>query len=158
MAGVSARVLAQIVLVVIFGAIPGAGRLDARRDRSLPTPGRINTCDDAFRDGPLSLRLRERRGAILRPNVVALTVKCRRIVQPEKPAFEQILEGEHGWVESDTDRFGMTRLAVMRVLVCRILKPTTGVPDVSVDDPRHSAQNVLDAPKTTTREHRYLHV
>src|SRR5215207_2627967 len=88
MAGVPAGMLAQVVLVILLGAVPGRGGLDARGDRPVPAPRRADARDDAFRDCSLLLRLREDCRAVLRPHVVALAVERRGVVQAEEPALE----------------------------------------------------------------------
>src|SRR5688572_17865785 len=130
MAGVPAGMLAQVVLVVILGTVPGGCGLDTRGDWPLPTPRRADTRDDAFRDGPLLFGLREDRRAVLRPRIVALAVERRGIVQAEEPALEQLLEAEHRRVEGHADRLGVAGFAVVRVVVGRVLEPAARVTDL----------------------------
>ncbi len=89
MAGVSTGMLTQVVLVVLLSAIPGRSGFDARGNRTLPAPRRGDTRDDTFRDRLLLLRLRKDRRAVLRPDVVALAIERRGVVQAEKPAIEK---------------------------------------------------------------------
>src|SRR4051812_2587333 len=79
--GVTARVLAQIVLMVRLGAVPGARWLDARRDGPLPLARRIDARLHALRGRPLFGALRKDRRAVLRSDVVALAIERRGIVQ-----------------------------------------------------------------------------
>ena len=98
-------------------------------------------------------RLREDRRAVLRADVVALTVERGRVVQLEEPLLEQVFVAEHRRVERHADRLGVTRLAVVGVVVGRILQPAAGVANVGIDHAGHIAEDVLDAPEAAAREH-----
>ncbi len=80
--------------MISLGVVPGRGRLDRRRDRTLPAPRCVDARDDRRRRRFLLRRLREDCRAILRPDVVPLAIERRGIVQPEEPALEQFLVGE----------------------------------------------------------------
>src|SRR5438876_3596862 len=84
-AAVSARVFAQIILVIVLGAVPGGGGLNGCRKRALPFPGCIYTRPHSFRRCLLLRRLRKDRRSILGASVVTLAVECRWIVQLEEP-------------------------------------------------------------------------
>src|SRR5215210_4191017 len=60
-AGVAAGILAQIVLVIGLGAVPGARGLDRRGDRTPPLSRGLHARDDAARGGLLKGRLRKDR-------------------------------------------------------------------------------------------------
>src|SRR5689334_15451928 len=64
MAGVTARILAQIILVVRLRAVPGGGRLDGGGDRARPLARPIHARAHALGDLLLLGRLREDRRAI----------------------------------------------------------------------------------------------
>src|SRR5687767_2188666 len=96
----------------------------------------------SFRGCLLRRSLRKDGGAVLRPDVVALTIQCRGIVQLEEPFLEQILITECRRVERDPYRFGVARLAVVCVMVGRILQPASGVAHIGVDDAGHVAEDV----------------
>src|SRR6476661_3378478 len=84
-AAVSARVLAQVILVIGLGAVPGGGGLDGGRDGTLPAARRLGPLDDPLRRALLLRGLREDRRAVLSADVVALAVEGGRVVQPEEP-------------------------------------------------------------------------
>src|SRR3954465_4084461 len=98
-AAVSARVLPEIVLMVALSTVPGGGRLDARRNRSLPFAGSLNPRYHLLRNVFLFRGLGKDRRAILGTDVVALAVERGGIVQPEEPVLQQLLVAQHGWVE-----------------------------------------------------------
>ena len=97
--------------------------------------------------------LRKDRGAVLGPDVVALAVERGRVVQLEEPVLEQVLVAQHRRVERHPDRLGVTRLAVVGVVVGRVLQPAAGIAHVGVDHAGHRPQDLLDPPETTSRQH-----
>ena len=144
--------LAKVVLVIILSAVPRRGWLDARSDWTFPTSRRVDTRDDTFRDLPLLLSLRKYRRAVLRSDVVALAVERRRIMKPEEPALQQFLETENRRVESHADRFRVSGLAVVRVLISRVLEVTARVAHFGFDHSGNIAQDILDTPEATASE------
>src|SRR3982751_3429784 len=78
---VAARVLAQVILVVVLRAVPSRNGLDARGDRPGPGPGRLYARAHDLGSRLLLRALRKDRRTILGPCVVALTIESRRIVQ-----------------------------------------------------------------------------
>src|SRR3982751_3702373 len=50
----------------------------------------------------------------------------------------------------------MARLAVVGVIVLWVLQPAPGVAHLGVDDPWHTAQDLLHAPEAACREDRHL--
>src|SRR5688572_28380078 len=70
-AGVAARVLLQVVLVVVLGERERPGLHDLRHDRSGPAPARVDTLLDLLGDGTLLLGRHEDGRAVLSPDVVA---------------------------------------------------------------------------------------
>src|SRR6185369_5624351 len=78
------------------------------------------------------------------------------VVQLEEPLLLQILVAQHRRIEGYPDGLGMTRLAVMSVLVRRVLYPPARVPDIGVEDAGNAAQDLLHAPETSSGKHGYL--
>src|SRR5436190_20423447 len=150
MTGVAAWILAQVVLVVGLGAVPGGGGLDGCRDRAAPLARGADARDDATCGLLLLGRLRKDRRAVLGADVVPLAVERGRIVQAEEPVLEQILVAQYRWVEGDAHRLGVAGLAVVRVVVRRVLEPAAGVADIRIENAGHLAQDVFDSPEAAT--------
>mgnify|MGYP006951239953 CR=1 FL=1 len=89
MTGVAAGMLAQVVLVIGFGAVPGRGGLDRCGDGPPPLTGRVDSGLHRLGDPLLLGGLRKDRRAILGSHVVALAVERGRVVQPEEPLLSR---------------------------------------------------------------------
>ena len=100
-AGVTSGLLAQIVLMVVLGTVPGRGWLDCRGDGPTPPPGAIHASLHSLGCFLLLSRLGKNGGAVLRSLVVALTIERRWIVQLEEPLLEQVFIADYGRVERD---------------------------------------------------------
>ena len=92
------------------------------------------------------------RGAVLRSDVVPLSIERRRIVQFEEPLLQEILVAEQAGIERDPNGLGMTGRAAMHLGIRWGFQRPPGVPDFGIDDALDVAKDVLDAPKAATRE------
>src|SRR5688572_7138645 len=106
--GVTSGVLLQVILVVTFGVVPGRGRLDCGGDWPTPTAGCCDASLHSLRRLLLRSVLRKDRGAVLRPDIVALTIERGWIVQLEEPLFEQVFVTNDGRIERDPNGLGVT--------------------------------------------------
>src|ERR1043166_2582466 len=156
MTGITARIFSQIILMIALGAVPGRGGLDGRSNRTLPLPRRLNARYHSLRRFLLLRRLRKNRRSILSADVIALTVEGGRIMQFEEPLLEYIFVAKVRRIESYTDRFRVSRFAVVCIGVSRILEPAPCVADLCINHARHVAENFLDTPETTARKHGHL--
>src|SRR5438876_569018 len=86
--------------------------------------------------------------AVARPDVVALTVSRRRVVNL-KEELQQPAITDLSWIEDDLDRFGVRAV----IAVCRVENVAAGVPDPRRDHARVPSEQILHSPKTATGEH-----
>jgi hypothetical protein len=91
-AGVAVRVAQQVVLVLRLGLPERTGRGDLGDDLARPQPGRLDVGDGGLGDPALVLIEVEDRRAVARADVVALAVRCRRVVDLEEE-LEQLAVG-----------------------------------------------------------------
>src|SRR5579872_3526376 len=83
-AGISIRMLLQVILMVILRQIKYARRLERGRHPARPFAQVINGGDDLFRHLLLFNVLIENGRTVLRSAIIALAIKCGRIVNLEK--------------------------------------------------------------------------
>src|SRR5262245_47304895 len=90
---VSARVLGEILLVIILGIVEGRGRLDFRRDRAIPRFPEARLIGIAAAQCGLALfvRIGVDRRTVLGADVVALTQALRGIVGLPKDLEERVV-------------------------------------------------------------------
>ena len=108
-----------------------AGRHHLGDDLPRPAARALDVGDRLLGDAALLVIGVEDRRAVTRPDVVALTVQCRRIVNLEEE-LEHVPVRDLLRVEADLDRLGMPIV----VAVGRILDFTAGVPDPRRDHAR----------------------
>src|SRR5262245_49198631 len=102
-AGVSARMLLQIVLVVLLRRPDLSPRNDLGDDPTLPLARGVDARLHLLGDALLLVVQVEDGRAVLRPRVVSLPVRGGRVVHAEEPA-EQLLVRQSGRVEHDAHR------------------------------------------------------
>ena len=154
MAILAARVLVEIVLVVILGGIK-RGRGDDLGDHVVAVGTQED--DELVYDGLLFGGLIEDGGAVLRAEIGALTVESGGVVNLEEEPGERLIGGAGG-VEDDANRFGMAGEVGADVLVGRVGKLTAGVAGRDGDDPGNLLEPVLDPPETAAGENGFLGV
>src|SRR5688572_11032611 len=153
---VTTRILLEIVLVIVLGTVPACLGDDLRHDRALPLPRRVHARLHTLRDLALLRRRVEDRRAVLRADVVALTVRRCRVVQTEEPLLEQRLVAQHRRIEHDPHRLGVAGFAVVRVVIRRVLEPTTHVADVGIEHAGDATDDFFNAPEAAARDDRDL--
>ena len=109
--------LAQIVLMIGLGAVPGGGRFDGGGDGLFPFSRGVHARYHLFGRRLLLGSVRKQRGPVLGTDVVALAVERGGVVQFEEPLFQQIFVAQDGRIEGDPDGFGVAGLAVMGCLL-----------------------------------------
>src|SRR5215216_6213586 len=90
MAGVTARVLLEVVLVVVLREREGARRRDLGDDRTLPRAALVDLLLHLLGDLLLRVRGVEDRRPVLAPHVVALPVLRCRVVHLEERSLEEL--------------------------------------------------------------------
>src|ERR1051325_258536 len=149
MAGIAVRIPLQVILVVVLGRPELAERHDLCRDRARPL--RPRALHGALRGLALLLIVVEDRGAVLRPDVVALAVRRGRVVQAEEVVEDRVVRDLRR-IESDLQRLGVAGAAGLHVLVARVLQRAAGVTDVGVDYAGQLAHQLFDAPEAAAGE------
>jgi len=124
---------------------------DLRDDRVLPQLRRRQFGAHRFRSRALLGRLAEDHGAVLGPDIVALAVLRRRIVNREKHG-EEIAKRQYRRVESHADDFGVTRPSAADVVVRRIRVAAAGVTRFDRFHPGKLVENRLEAPEAPAAE------
>src|SRR5262245_50229631 len=150
-AGVSARMLLQIVLVVLLRRPELSRGNDLGDDRTLPlargVDARFHLLGDAFL---LVVQVEDGR-AVLRPRVVPLPVHGGRVVHAEEPA-EQLLVRQPGRVEYDAHRFGVAGPTGLHLLVGGVGGVAAGVADDGLDHAGDLPQDLLHPPEAAARQ------
>ena len=103
----------------------------------------------------LALVLREDRRTILSPDVVALAIELRRVVNREEDV-EQIVIAQLVIVEGDPDRLGVAGIAAADLLVGGIFGASAGVAAFDLLHAHDVEENRLGAPKAPACQHRDL--
>src|SRR5208283_4306160 len=142
----------EIFLVIALGGIEGHCVGNFGDDGVGPALLRRQLLDDRLRVLALLGGLAEDHGPVLRPDVVALAVLGRRVVNGEENP-EQVAKAELGRVEGYAHHLGMSGPSAADVLVSRVGAMPAGVAGL---DRVHAAQAVeyrFKAPETTAAEH-----
>src|SRR5580693_8990662 len=146
-ARVPVGVALQVVLVLGLGLPERAGRRDLGDHLARPQAGGVDVGDRVL--GGLLLRVAEVEDGrpVARPQVVALPVPRRRVVDLEEE-LQQVPVGDLVRVEGDLDRLGVAAV----VPVGGVGHVTAGVTDSGRDHSGELADKVLYAPETAASE------
>src|SRR5690606_26087881 len=146
-AGVAVRVLQEVVLVLGLGLPERAGRLDGRHGLARPQARRVHVGDRVASDLLLLRREREDGRAVAGPDVVALTVQRRRVVDLEEER-QDVAVGRLRGIEDDLHRLGVAGMVAVR----RMVVLTTGVTDPGLQHAGLAADEVLHAPEAPSSQ------
>src|SRR2546425_11315798 len=116
-----------------------------------PTPGLEDFRHDLPRRLPLLRRIVKDRGPILGPDVPALPVQGRRVVDGEEDP-QDVRERDDAGIERDLHGLRMARRVRADGLVRGIREPTAGVSDLDFLDAAEFLEHRLKAPETSARE------
>src|SRR3954451_100235 len=153
MAGVAVRVALEVVLVLGLRLPEGDRLADLGYHRPGPKARCLDVGDRLLGDLALLLARVEDLGAVAGPDVVALAVLGRRVVDLEEE-LQDVPIGDPLGVEDDLDRLGVPRMVPVR----RVLVLAARVSDPGGNDAVPLAEQVLDAPEAAAREDRGLGV
>ena len=131
--------------MIIFRRIPNRHRLNRRDNRFWPIALRAR--NRGARLGRLRVILNEQRRAILGANIIALTVKLRRIMRREMNVENIAVTNQRG-ILSHSDRLGMASIAAAHLLVCRVDDRATDIATLNRDHPGQILEHRLNTPKT----------
>ena len=149
------RIIGVELLMVAFGWIEFGERLQGCHNGILEALGLVQFFDERRGFFPLLIIGVENRRAILRTDIVALAIQCRRVMGGEENRHE-IAEGDLRRIEFDFNHFGMAGVAHADLLVSGIFVFAAGV---ARDDGMNAAQLIehrFGAPETTAAENRDL--
>src|SRR3954467_8093532 len=144
-AGIAVGVALEVVLVLGLGLPEGDRLADLGHHLAGPEAGGLDVGDRVLGHLALLLARVEDLGAVARPDVVALAVPGRRVVDLEEE-LQDVPVGDALGVEDDLDRLGVTGM----VRVGRVVVLPTGVSDPGRDDAVALAQQILDAPEAAS--------
>ncbi|VXC37777.1 hypothetical protein BURKHO8Y_210416 [Burkholderia sp. 8Y] len=150
------RMLREEVLVIRLGRIVVvAKRRHFGHDLAAEDVFALQFVDNFERDLALLVRMREHGRAILRADIVALTVELRRIVRREENLQNLAIADDIG-IEHDLDDFGVPGVAVAHLLVGRIHHLAARIAGFdglhALDRQKHG----FSTPETTAAERRGL--
>src|SRR5205814_1892970 len=151
MACVTAWVSLEVVLMLGLGFPEGSSRHYFGHDPSGPAARGIDLSDCLLGDATLLVTDVENRGAIACPDVVALAVQGRRVVDLEEE-FEELSVRDSLGIEDDLERL---RVTVM-VAVGRIRNVAAGVADPCRNDAGSLPKEILHSPETSSGKDRLL--
>src|ERR671912_98689 len=146
-AGIAARVVLEIVLVLRLGDPEFAGGRDLRHDPAWPQAGGVDIVDCPECPGTLRLGDIEDLRAIRASDIVALTIQRGRIVDLEEELQKVAIAGTCR-VELDLDGLGVRSMVAIR----RVRHIPARVPDPCVDYAGQLANQVLHAPEAAARK------
>src|SRR4051812_32098610 len=153
MAGVAVRVALEVVLVLGLRLPEGDRLAELGYHRPGPKARCLDVGDRVLGDLALLLARVEDLGAVAGPDVVALAVLGRRVVDLEEE-LEDVPVGDPLGVEDDLDRLGVPGMVPVR----RVLVLAARVSDPGGNHALAPAEQLLDAPEATAREDRGLGV
>src|SRR5687767_13806118 len=143
----------QVILVILLGGPEGRSGYNFRDDRPAPLPRSIHPRLHLLRDLTLFVVVKENRGTVLRPHVVALAILGGGIVQTEV-MLENLLVADFGGIELDLQRLGVAGASGLDRLVGGIRCGSTRVSDGRVDDSGKLADQLLDSPEASAGKSR----
>src|SRR5690606_3064044 len=107
-------------------------------DFSWPQAGSIDLRDQLLGDPLLLFARIEDRGAIARPDIIALPVERRRVVNLEE-VLQQIAIGQARGIENDLDRLSVSLV----ITVCGVGNLAARIPDARRDYSVQAAKKIL---------------
>ncbi|KAG1648565.1 hypothetical protein GQR58_029736 [Nymphon striatum] len=146
---VAARVLGQVLLVVVLGVVEVIERTDLGRDLAEAGTRQLRLVGLAagLGDDGLILGRRVHGGAILATDVVALAHELDRVVVlPED--LEQFLGRDDRRIKDDQHRFGVTGHRRAGLFVRGVRCGATGIASCGGVDAGHAPEEALGAPET----------
>ena len=149
------RIIGVELLMVAFRWIEFGERLQGCHNGIFKALGLVQFFDERRGFVPLLIIGVENRRAVLRTDIVALAIQCRRVMSGEENRH-QIAERDLRRIEFNFNHFGMAGVAHADLLVGGILDLAAGV---ARDDRMNAAQPVehrVRAPETTAAENRDL--
>src|SRR5215218_7176301 len=150
-AGVPVRIPLEIVLMLGLSFPERPGRRHLGDDLPGPEARRFNVGDRFVGHPALFLVEIEDRRAIARPDVVALTVPRRRIVDLEEELQQVSIRDPH-WVEDDLDRLGVRAVLAVR----RVRDVAAAVAHPRRQNARSFPDEILHAPAAAAGKDRLL--
>src|ERR687898_2414252 len=150
-AGVPVRIPLDIVLMLGLSFPKRPGRRHLGDNPPRPKARRFNVGDRVVGHPVLFLVEIEDRRAIARPDVVALTVPRRRIVDLEEELQQVSIRDPH-WVEDDLDRLGVRAVVAVR----RVRDVAAGVAHPRRQNARSFPDEILHAPEAAAGKDRLL--
>ena len=150
-AGVAARPLLQIILVIGLGLPELADRLDLGHHFAIPQPRGIHIGDRILGDALLLLVDIIDARPVGEPTIIALAVQRRRIVDLEEE-FQDVPVARHCRVEDNLDPLGMRAVITIR----GVRNIAARVTHTGRDDAGPLADQILHAPETSSCENSAL--
>src|SRR5918993_726560 len=146
-ARVAVRVDLQVVLVLRLGLPEGSRWLHLGDDRARPQARRVDVGDRLLGNPPLLVGGVVDGRPVAPPDVIALAVPGRRVVNLEEE-LQQVAVARRRRIEDDLDALGM----VAMVAVGGVGDVTARVPDSGRDDAGEVADQLLDTPEAASGE------
>src|ERR687898_1965196 len=150
-ARVPVRMPLEIILMLGLSFPERPGRRHLGDDPPRPEARRFNVGDRVVGDPALFLVVIEDRRAVARPDVVALTVQCRRIVDLEEE-LQQVSIRDLLRVEGDLDRLGVRAVVAVR----RVRDVAAGVAHPRRPNALSFPDEILHAPEAAAGKDRLL--
>ena len=147
------RVIAEVVLMIVLGAIEYFGRADMGHDRSVKRLLAIQFANDRFRRLLLRLGVIEDYRAILLAGVVPLAIERSGVVYDEEN-FEHVAKRNHGGVERHLYYFNMAGVAAADLAIRRVEHAPAHVTRNDRRDALHLLVDRFETPKAATAERR----
>src|SRR5579872_166707 len=146
------RMVAGVVLVVVFGPIEGLERFDGRDHGTRKGPLIIEPADADLGGILLVLICEKNRRAVLRSHIAPLAVKLGGIVCI-KEHVEQLFVTDSTGIISDAYGFSMPRVAVAYSLIICGFSRAAGITALDVDHSLELLERRLGAPEAASGEY-----
>src|SRR5579864_4318291 len=141
------RVVAKVILVIVFSEIERRGGAKLGHDGIVPYLGSIQLANDLLGGRALLVTVVKNDGAVLCAHVVALPVSRGWIVNREEN-FQDIPVRRDARIKGHPHHFYVSGNAAAHVAICRIRRFAAHISGLDREDTLHLNEDGLQAPET----------
>lgn len=143
------RVSAEVALMVVFCRVKSDRGDDLRHKSSRPDPSRFEFSEPGLSNRLLFAVMEKNCRAILRANIVSLSILCGRVVDGEEN-LQQVAVADDLRIKLDLDNFRVSGSSCADLLISRIDGGSTHVARNDTIDANDILKNCFEAPETAT--------
>lgn len=147
-------ILGKEVLMVVLGSPEVAERFNCRDQAAIPDA--LGTRARGFEEQPLLITYIEHGTAILRADIIALSIQLTRIMHGKKCIQNNIRRNDR-FIKVNPHDLGVPRCSATDLLVCRGINGTTAIPGDNVGYARKNPVCGIEAPKAPAAQYETHH-